>query len=207
MYKKKFGLIILAVILSGCASQMPESHYTNLASFAGMIERCYEAGYVDANLHSQSLAAYQVVLNTWSYDQQKLRSHVARSYSTSSPSYGSCNAAKGHAHKMIADARQYQASQQAASQSIYQAQQNSNALYQQSVRSLNQQLMQLPDPNAGFSTGSGFTPQTFYPANSCFGTFVNGKCQGTINPSVTPKCCHGTFINGECKGTVVNGPC
>jgi hypothetical protein len=121
MDAKNIGLAFMAVILAGCASPMPENEYADMASFAGMFERCYEARYVDYNLHSQTLAAYQLLLRTWSYDRQKFTSHVTNAYNASSPNYGSCQRAEVRAHQVIAEARQHQVSQQAAHQAIYQA--------------------------------------------------------------------------------------
>jgi hypothetical protein len=203
---KNFGLAIIAIFLVGCAS-MPEENYRAMASLAGLSERCYQVNLFDSNLRAQTRQAINLNLSTWSYDQQKFQSMAEKYYSNSYPSSSNCQSAKTKAYQLIAQARQHQASMQAANQSLYQAQQNSAAMYQQSMQSLNQQLMQLPPPGAGLSTGSGYTPQPFYPSNSCLGTVVNGVCQGTVNPSATQKCCHGTIVNGQCMGTVVNGPC
>lgn len=61
-------------------------------------------------------------------------------------------------------------------------------------------------PNFGSQTGISSRALTpFYPANSCVGAVVMGRCQGGIVGGVNPSYCGGAVANGKCLGPMLLG--
>lgn len=137
MNLKKIGLIILVVVLAGCANPMPEENYVQKAGFVGMFERCHEANYIDSDLYSKTLPAFNLQLNTWSFDEQKLQSQIQQAYFNSTATPLSCEEAEQEAMQYMAEAMQNRTSKHASLRAAEDSAQSTSGYWERSLRNPN----------------------------------------------------------------------
>lgn len=70
--------IAIAIILTGCSTKktIPDVHYYTNATFINHMERCKNAGYLDYNKYLSGLRSTSYTMNTWVYDEQKLKDEL-----------------------------------------------------------------------------------------------------------------------------------
>ena len=137
MNLKNKGLIILVVVLVGCANPMPEDNYVQKAGFVAMFERCHEANYIDSDLYSKTLLAFNLQLDTWSFDEQELQSQIQQAYRNSTATPPSCEEAEQEALQYIAEAMQNRRSKHASRRAAHDSVESTTGALELSLRNLN----------------------------------------------------------------------
>lgn len=203
---KSISIAVLAISLTtGCSGfVMPEETYRQGSSYAGWVQKCFEAGYLDSGLYNEAKISLSYWTNTWLYDQNKFNSMVAAAYQRTYPNAQGCKETEAATYKLMSTTAPLRNNGQLAYQAQA-SQQQSQQFFQQQLhqtQQMNNGLMQGLNSTPQFSASSGYQPVRFYTPDECFGSIVNGQCNGTISPAAKTRYCHGTVINGECHGAV-----
>lgn len=75
-YHKVIYAFLPTIFLQGCASPMPDGHYSNLGRLYAGVEYCYKNDEMDVYSASDTQDAIRYVLSTWKYDNTRFNNTV-----------------------------------------------------------------------------------------------------------------------------------
>ncbi|MCC5856214.1 MAG: hypothetical protein JJU10_11150 [Idiomarina sp.] len=98
------GFLSIILLSTGCSSSssvMPDGYYGELGEYWGTLNKCEQVGRIDSATRSRASDALTYVLGTWTYDQERLQSHIISGYRNANTSFNSCHAVRQNAESMI----------------------------------------------------------------------------------------------------------
>lgn len=111
--KNKLYIVITVILITGCAttSPMPETHYKEISSFAANLHQCFEKDYISPQLYADTKNAVSYTLNTWSYDENKLKSMADDVYRQINPDQRICRQVEAAAYQLLSRNNQHRVDQ------------------------------------------------------------------------------------------------
>lgn len=138
---KGIVLTTAAIILTGCATPLPEHYYKTEAQIAALSKLCTITGFISHSEHSDGMRSITYLLGQWDFDNERFNDEVLKAMGKNfhfKASKSSCSPTKQAINQRILLSRQHM--QKAIAAQLY-ATYTSNSLIKMAAQQ-NQQLMQ-----------------------------------------------------------------
>lgn len=187
-------LVILAALISGCASRMPVFTLSPYPQSSGCSRpECQRLDAIEAE-------SYELARNgklTW----VKLVDDFYAERNKLFPNTQENNSTREYISYQRVLAEQLDNKKISESEWVYLLEKKIGELNARNQMLQNSQPRQASAPNVGGTPAPNVGGTPVYRADECIGPVINGKCHGSIIPkSAVPQRCYGTMLNGQCIG-------
>ena len=95
-------LLLVYILLSGCARKLSDNHYTEVTKHMADAQLCLERGRLSPELYAKQKIAIQEVLKTWNYDSSKLNRLYTKYYRSDIATHGLCDRVEIRSYEILA---------------------------------------------------------------------------------------------------------